>query len=271
MVTTSQVSPRWFVRQDLDGFFGLAVDNLVQILLIVSLCQGVLGFSPTLIYGRVLPGVALSLIVGNAYYSWLAYRQGQQQQRDDLTALPYGINTVSLFAYVFLVMLPVKLTAIAQGTPPEQAAELAWQAGLVACFGSGLLELGGAWVGDILRRLAPRAAMLSTLGGIALTFIAIGFLLRTYANPVVGILPLGVILLTYFGRVQFGIPGGLLAVLLGVALSWGTGLAVWDSAQFETALQPFGAYMPQLWLGDLWQQKAILLQYFSIILPMGSI
>jgi AGZA family xanthine/uracil permease-like MFS transporter len=261
--------PRWFVCGDVDGFFGLAIDNLIQILLIVSLCQGVLGFSSSLVYARILPGVALSLILGNCYYSWLAYRQGQGQERDDLTALPYGINTVSLFAYVFLVMLPVKLSAIAQGVTPERAAELAWQAGLVACLGSGLIELGGAWIGGHLRRLAPRAAMLSTLGGIALTFIAIGFLFRTFANPLVGVLPLGLILLTYFGRVQFGIPGGLLAVLMGVALAWGTGLVQWDVAQWEAAVQPLGLYWPRPWVGELWSQRLVFVQYFSIILPMG--
>ena len=95
-------APRWFVRQDIDGFFGLALNNLVQILVIVGLTQFVLEFPPTLIYGRILPSIAISLIVGNVYYSWLAYQQGKQEQRSDITALPYGINTVSLFAYVFL-------------------------------------------------------------------------------------------------------------------------------------------------------------------------
>ena len=33
---------RWFVRSDLDGFFGLALDNLVQLLLIDALCRFVL-------------------------------------------------------------------------------------------------------------------------------------------------------------------------------------------------------------------------------------
>jgi adenine/guanine/hypoxanthine permease len=262
-------TPRWFVRRDIDGLFGLFLDNLIQILLIVNLCQGVLGFSPSLVYRRILPGIALSLIVGNFYYGWLAYKQGQREQRDDITALPYGINTVSLFAYVFLVMLPVRLTAIAQGVSSEQAAELAWQAGLVACLGSGLIELVGAWVGNPLRRLVPRAAMLSTLGGIAITFIAIGFLFRTFANPVVGLVPLGVILITYFGQIRFAIPGGLLAVLLGIGLAWGTGLVSWDNAKFVTALQPIGIYIPRLWLGDLWNSRAVLLDYFSIILPMG--
>ena len=35
---------RWIVRGDIDGFFGLAIDNLVQLLLIDALCRGVLGF-----------------------------------------------------------------------------------------------------------------------------------------------------------------------------------------------------------------------------------
>jgi adenine/guanine/hypoxanthine permease len=217
-------SPRWFVRHDIDGFFGLALDNFIQILLIVSLCQGVLEFPAAMVYGRILPGVALSLMVGNFYYAWLAYQQGKRENRNDITALPYGINTVSLFAHVFLVMLPVRLGAIASGVNSAQSAELAWQAGLVACLGSGLIELAGAGIGNLLRNLAPRAALLSTLAGIALTFIAIGFLFRTYANPVVGLVPLGMILLTYFGKVNFGIPGGLLTVLLGMALAWGTGL-----------------------------------------------
>ena len=267
--TTANSRPRWFVRQDIDGFFGLALDNLVQILLIVSLCQDVLGFSSELVYGRMLPAVALSLVIGNGYYSWLAYRQGLREQRSDITALPYGINTVSLFAYVFLVMLPVKLGAVSAGMTPDAAATLAWQAGLVACLGSGIVELAGAWVGDRLRQIAPRAAMLSTLAGIAITFIAIGFLFRTFAHPVVGILPLGVVLLTYFGQVKWGLPGGLLAVLLGIGLSWGTGLVQWNPVQFQTALEPIGLHLPRLWVGDLWAQKEVLVRYLSIILPMG--
>jgi len=31
------VKPGWFVSHDVDGFFGLAVDNVVQLVVIVSL------------------------------------------------------------------------------------------------------------------------------------------------------------------------------------------------------------------------------------------
>ena len=55
---------RWFVRGDIDGFFGLALDNLVQLLVIAALCRTVLGFPEALVYGRILPGAAVSLLVG---------------------------------------------------------------------------------------------------------------------------------------------------------------------------------------------------------------
>ena len=60
---------KWFVRGDIDGFFGLALDNLVQLLLIDVLCRFVLGFPPDLLYGQVLPGAAMSLVVGSVKYS----------------------------------------------------------------------------------------------------------------------------------------------------------------------------------------------------------
>ena len=261
--------PRWFVRQDVDGLLGLALDNLIQILLIVGLCRGLLGYPSELVYGRILPAVALSLIVGNVYYSWLAYRLGVREGRDDRTTLPYGINTVSLFAHVFLVMLPIKLIALDRGATMDQAIELSWQAGLVACLGSGVIELSGSVLADPLRRWLPRAALLSTLAGIGLTFIALGFLFRTYEYPIVALVPLGIILLTYFGRVEFPMPGGLLAVLIGTALAWATGLVRPNASTFSEALAPLGWHPPGMYIEALWQSREVLVTQLSVILPMG--
>src|SRR5947208_2771008 len=156
---------RWIVRGDIDGFFGLALDNLVQLLLIDGLCRFVLGFPPELVHGRVLPGAAVSILVGNLFYAFQARALATRTGRTDVCALPYGINTVSLFAHVFLVMLPAKVLAIQVGA--ADPARVAWQAGLLATFSSGVIEFVAAFVGDRVRRVAPRAALLSTLAGIA--------------------------------------------------------------------------------------------------------
>ena len=258
---------RWFVRGDVDGFFGLAVDNLVQLLLIDTLCRFVLGFDSELLYGHVLPGVVVSLVVGNVYYSRQAIEVGRRERRDDVCALPYGINTVSLFAFVFLVMLPVKLGAQASGHPDPSRA--AWQAGLVACLGSGLIEIIGAFGAERLRRLTPRAALLSTLAGIALSFISLGFMFRTFARPVVGMTTLAIVVMVYFGKVRFrgGVPGGLVAVVLGTLVAWWQGFA--PTGKLPEA--PLGVRLPVPVLGDLIEGLAHghALTYLGVIVPMG--
>src|SRR3954463_5910678 len=215
----------WIVRGDIDGFFGLALDNLVQLLLIDTLCRFVLGFPPELIYGRILPGAAVSILVGNLFYAYQAKKLAERTGRTDICALPYGINTVSLIAHVFLVMLPAKAIATAAGA--ADPVRVAWQAGLVATLSSGIIELGAAFVAERVRKATPRAALLSTLAGIALGFISFGFLFRAFARPIVGLTTFGIVMLTYFGRVRFKghVPGGLVAVAVGTAIAWGMGIA----------------------------------------------
>jgi adenine/guanine/hypoxanthine permease len=257
---------KWMTRGDVDGFFGLALDNLVQLLLIESLCRVVLGFPGEILYGRILPGAAVSLVVGNLFYARQAMRLARATGRTDICALPYGINTVSLFAYVFLVMLPAKLVAEAAGL--AEPWRVAWHAGLVACLGSGLIELAGAWVAERVRRATPRAALLATLAGIALTFISLGFFFRAFARPIVGLTTLAVVMLVYFGRVRFrgGLPGGLVAVGLGTVLAWATGIAP-VGAQPESAI---GFFPPVPVLGELWAAlRGDWMVYISVILPMG--
>jgi len=252
-----------------DGFLGLALDNLIQILLIVALCRGLLGYSDALVFGTILPAVGISLVLGNLAYARQAFLLDRREGRGERTALPYGINTVSLFAYVFLVMLPVKQLALSRGLPLEQAVQLSWRAGLLACLGSGLIEAAGALLSERLRRWLPRAALLATLAGLALGYIALGFLLRTYAQPLVGLAVLTVILVGYYSPVRWPLPAGLLAVLLGMALAWGTGLIRLEPAAWQAAVSQIGLHPPRLQLEPLWQGRDQLLPWLGITVPMG--
>lgn len=255
----------WFTRKDIDGFFGLFIDNLVQIILIIGFSLYVLGMKqdPGFLTGTVLPGVALSVIVGNLFYGWQAIRLGRKEGRDDVTALPYGINTVSLFAYVFLVMLPVFIETGDFKT--------AWRVGLAACFFSGVIEYSGAFVARYLRQFIPRAALLSTLAGIAIAFIALDFANRIFAFPLVALLPLVIIFLQYFGKVRFafGLPGGLVSVLVGALLYWFLGYG-----DTHILAGTFSGFAPSLNLpkfcgSELLASLGMGLKYLGIIVPMG--
>ena len=85
---------------------------------------------------------------------------------------------------------------------------------------------------------------------------------------IVGLTTLGVVLLIYFGRVRFkgNLPGGLVAVVLGTALAWLTGIAP-PSAE---APPVGGFFAPIPVIGALAQGLTELeLGYIAIIVPMG--
>ena len=255
----------WFVRGDIDGFFGLFVDNLLQLMLIAVLCGNVCGMPPELVYGRILPGAALSILFGNLFYTWQARKLAIRTGRTDVTALPYGINTVSLIAFVFLIIAPIYFET--------KDPTLAWQAGLFACLASAVLECVGAFVGDWLRRHTPRAALLSSLAGIAITFISMGFVFQIFAMPAIAVVPALFVIMVYGGQIKLplGLPGGFIAVLLGVAIGWilaGAAIPISSRSRSRTSLPStfprpaFSDMLAFLTNGQGWK-------YFSVIFPMA--
>ncbi len=266
-----------FVRGDLDGFFGLFVDNLVQLLLIIGLCSSACGMKGTdarFLYQHILPGAAISILFGNLFYAWQAHRLAAKTGRDDVTALPYGINTVSLLVYVFFVIKPVY--------DATGSARAAWQMGLLACIGSGLIEFLGSFVAERIRRSTPRAALLSTLSGIAIGFISMTFALQIFQYPLVAMLPLGLILITYFSNIKlpWGLPGGFLAVVVGTAAAWilsmfnatdVSGVKV-SLANVQEAWGLRGWSPPRFAGGEIWEllrSDGEWLKFVSVIVPMG--
>jgi AGZA family xanthine/uracil permease-like MFS transporter len=263
-----------FVKRDLDGFFGLLIDNLVQLLLIPFMCAeacGMAGNDSRFVFTYILPGAAVSILIGNVFYAWQAHRLAARTNRSDVTALPFGINTPSLIVYIYFVMAPVY-----QRT---HSAEAAWQMGLFACLGSGAIELGGAFVAGWVRRQTPRAALLSTLAGISIGFIAMKFALEIFHRPLVAMVPLAVILIALFSRARFplGLPGGLVAVLLGTLCGWLlpadlTGVAL-SRDNVVSAWSQRGVFLP-VFCGDAVLAVCRLpptewLGYLSVIVPMG--
>jgi AGZA family xanthine/uracil permease-like MFS transporter len=259
-MSQTSFNPPWFVRKDLDGFFGLMIDNLIQLILIVSLCRGLIHLPDSYIFGKILPGAAISILFGNIFYGWQARQLARESGREDVTALPYGINTVSLFAFVFFIMLPI----VQETKDPVWA----WKVGLVACFLNGVIEMAAAFIAESVRRVTPRAALLSALAGIAITFISMDFTFKIFAQPLVAMLPMALILVAYFShqKLPFGLPGGMVAIAVGTGLGWALGKMNETGGAFHSSLS-----LPSFAGASLWQAltEPTFLNYFSVILPMG--
>jgi AGZA family xanthine/uracil permease-like MFS transporter len=264
MKTTISSKLPWFVQGDIDGFFGLFIDNLLQLMLIGVLCKFVCGLPDELVLGRILPGAGVSILIGNLFYAWQARELARKTGRTDVTALPFGINTPSLVAYIFLIMAPVY--------HETKDPMLTWRVGLFACLISGLMEAAGAWVGDWLRRHTPRAALLSALAGIAITFIAMGFIFQIFASPLLAILPMFLILLSYSSKYKwpFNLPGGFVAVLVGVGLAWVLPRE-WTGFAPPTDPVAIRLHLPHAYWGDalslLTDPRGW--KYLAVIFPMG--
>jgi AGZA family xanthine/uracil permease-like MFS transporter len=260
---TNKPRPPFWVAGDLDGFFALFIDNLLLMILIATLCPTVCGLPLSLVFGRILPGAALSICVGNLFYGWQARRLALRTGRTDVTALPYGINTVSVITFCYYIMGPVYART--------HNSDLAWKMGLFACFVAGLIELAGAFCCDWLRRNTPRAALLCPLAGIGITFLAGSFAFQIFSQPLIGMIPMLLVLIAYVGRLKLPgrIPAGFVAVAVGVAASALCQRLGWTHLAPPAVAGKIGFTPPipvNLW-GLLSASEGW--QYFAVILPIG--
>src|SRR5881397_531118 len=254
---------RWVAAGDVNGFLGLALDNVTNLVILSSLLIGVFGFPADLVLGRMVPGTALGVLVGDLAYTWLALRLMRRSGRADVTAMPFGIDTPTLFAMVFGVLGPVK---VATGDPV-----LAWKVGMAATIAIGLVKLGLAFGGDWARRVVPRAALLGSIAAVSILLIAFLPMLRILKDPLVGLVALLLLLLALFGRVRmpFGLPGAFASVLAGTLIFWGRAWLDLGPGS-PIAVGPLRLALPWPTLGWL-DALPETLPYLSIALPFALV
>ncbi len=233
---------RWWVPGDWNAFFGLFTNVVLNVIVLTGLTLGVVKLPGDVVYGRILPALAVALPLGNIYYGWLAYRLAKGERRDTVTAMPYGPSVPHMFIVVFLIMLPI---AIKTGNPVA-----AWQAGLAWCFVIGVIILIGAFIGPTIRKYTPRAAMLGTLAGISITFISMRPAFQSWEVAWIAFISLAIIMVSWMANVPLpgNVPGGLAAVIIGTAVAWITALLGWSGVMQPTAvgqaLAQFGLRLP---------------------------
>jgi AGZA family xanthine/uracil permease-like MFS transporter len=252
----------WLVPGDWEGFFSLFFSTLPDLLLLVVLGP-LCGFTVEFVTRRILPGLAFSIFIGNLFYAWQARALARRTGRRDVTAIPFGVNTPTVFAYIFLVMLPVFRST--------HDPHLTWEVGLFACFLSGLVQTGGSFCTDWLRRTTPRAALLCPLAGIGLAYLCLGFILRIFQSPELALLP-SVILLALYGarlRLPGRFPAAAFCLLAGAALTFALKAAHLYRLPPPADFAGPGFYLPQpanllhfLGHDQGWR-------YLSVIIPMS--
>jgi adenine/guanine/hypoxanthine permease len=210
--------PTLWTPGDWNAFFGFGTNILVNMLVLTGLLRFVLKMPDSLVFGRILPALGLMMCLSTFYYAFLAYRLAQKTGRSDVCALPSGVSVPHMFIVTFVIMLPITLKT---GDPMK-----GWAAGLVWVFFQSFILMIGGFIAPYIRKITPRAALLGTLAGVSVTFIAMRPALEMYMTPQIGLICFAIILVSWFGGVKYlkGIPAGLVAIAAGMLIAWGSNL-----------------------------------------------
>jgi len=261
-------APALWTPGDWNAFFGFGTNVLVNLLVLTGLLRFVLKLPDAIVFGRILPATGLMLCLSTLYYAWLAYRLARETGRNDVCALPSGISVPHMFVVTFVIMLPI---ALSTGDPIK-----GWEAGLTWVFVQSFVLMIGGFVGPIIRRITPRAALLGTLAGVSLAFISMRPAMEMFMTPVIGILCFAVILASWFGGVRYwnGVPAGLVAIAVGTVVAWlstalGLELGGMTLAKLSQSVANFGFSVPVPAVGHVFSGFQFLGVILVTAIPFG--
>ncbi|MBT9331031.1 hypothetical protein [Paracidobacterium acidisoli] len=202
---------RWFRAGDLNAFFALMFDNVANLVILASILIGAFQFPREIVLYRMVPGTAVGVLIGDLIYAWMAGRLARRTGRDDVTAMPLGLNAPSIFGMSFAVIGPAYLLT--------HDAMLAWKIGMAVTVLAGVFKIALSFAGNRVRSIVPRAALLGSIGGAGLALIGVLPLLKVFADPVPGMLALSILLVTLVARMRlpWRLPGALISALAGIA------------------------------------------------------
>jgi len=262
---------------DLGSLSQLFFDNLSTLLGALFTLQSLTNVGPDLsvsqavmdeyIWGRIVPGVGMTLLVGNTYYSWQAIRLTKLHGRQ-YTAQPYGLNTPAAFAFIFNIIFAIFFS---QGGG-DAAFVLGYKVSLAANFITGLILIILGIFGPLILRAVPPAALLVPIAGIGFSFLGLEQLTVTIAAPIVGFNALLWMYLGWYSGVKIGfgnwrLPEAVTVIGVGMVLGWMTGLS--DKQDVRDAAKLVKWWGP-VWTGrDLFEDFDLIKDYLGIVIPIG--
>lgn len=214
---------RWATSGDLNAFFALFLDNIVNLVLLASFMINIFGFPENVIYTYMIPGTALGVMFGDLVYTWMAFRLAKRDGRQ-VTAMPLGLDTPSTIGMVFAVLGPAFLYfKFTKGMDEQAAAMLTWKVGMATMIWMAVVKTVTSFFGETIQRIVPTAGLLGSLAGIGLVWLAADSLIHIYEIPFVGLISLIIIIFTLMAHFQFPLklPGAAAAVVLGSLVYYG--------------------------------------------------
>src|SRR3982751_761831 len=158
------------------------LDNVVNLAVLAGILIGGFGFPAQIVYTRMFPGTAFGVMIGDIIYTWLAFRLAKKTGRDDVTAMPLGLDAPSTIGMALAVLGPAFLAAKAK-MDAESAAIVAWQIGMATMVLIALFKFAMSFVGDAIRRAVPEAGLLGAIAGVGIALLGTLQLAEVFSEP----------------------------------------------------------------------------------------
>jgi AGZA family xanthine/uracil permease-like MFS transporter len=261
---------RWATTGDINAFFGLILDNIVNLAILAGILVNAFGFPADLVYRRMFPGTAFGVMFGDLVYTVLAFRLAHRTGRTDVTAMPLGLDSPSTIGMAFAVLGPAFVAARSR-MPAADAAVLAWQVGMASMVLIGVFKLGMSFVGERVRRWLPQAGLLGSIGGVGIALLGTLQLGEVFGEPIAGMIAFGIILYALVARIRlpFRAPVVLASVAVGALIYYvlgALGLSLHPIAR-PAATFPLGLPLPTL--GFLTGLPIVVRDYIPLALPFA--
>ena len=120
----------WIAPGDINGFFGLVVDNLSILGFLATALIGIFGFPAEVVFARMFPGTALGVLVGNLIYTAMARKLARDSGRDNVTAMPLGLDAPTTIGLALLVLGPAFVGFKQQGLAGRMQPQAPWIDGI---------------------------------------------------------------------------------------------------------------------------------------------
>jgi len=267
---------KWAASGDVNAFFGLMLDNIADLVLMVGLLVATFQFPADFALRYMVPGTAIGVLVGDLLFFRMAFATAKRTGNDKITAMPLGLDTPSTFGMVFFVLGPAFVMARESGLSEMAAAAAAWRIGVCSIVISGLFKIVCSFASNKVRQVIPRAGLLGSLASIALVLISFIPFVETVQLPIVGLVALTIILLTLVARVPLPgkIPGALGALLVSATVFYIMKFAGWlPSTLAEPPIDPQAALLPYEWLTvfkfEWLQSLKASMSYMPIVIPFA--
>ncbi len=257
---SNAIAPRWWVKGDLNGFFGLFSNVLTNFLAAVGLLV-VIGMPNSIVFGSIVPGTAVALGLGGIILAFMARNLSKRTGNPDVTAMPYGLSVPHYFAVAFGVI------AVVYGATGSW--ETAWAAGMVWNLIQGIIMAIGAFIGPIIKKYIPRSAMLGALAGLAITYIAMNPIGEVFTTPYIGLTSFAIVLAGWFAlkKMPFKIPAGAFAIAVGTILAWATGYMSPEAV--GESVKGLGLSLPGVYFNFLGKGFAQIAPFLPTAIPLA--